>query len=92
MNRLAIWLFAFSPMMLLLIPVARERWGVGLYFITCITLAVGIVLELIVMKRRSAAGVPSTSLGNWLAKAFGMFLAVAVVIVVGVGILGCAAI
>jgi hypothetical protein len=90
MTRLAIWLFAFSPMLLALIPAARDRWGVVLPFLTCFTLAVGISLELVVMKRRGAAGVPSTPLGNWFAKAFGILLAVVVVFVLGVGIRNCA--
>ena len=90
MTRLAIWLFAFSPMLLLLIPLAGDSWGVGVGFITCITLSVGIVLELIVMKRRGAAGVPSTALGNWFAKVFGILFAVAIVLVVGVGLRNCA--
>ena len=92
MTRLAIWLFAFSPMLLLLFPAARDSWGVGMPFITCITLPIGIVLELIVMKRRGAAGVPSTALGNWFAKVFGIIFAVAIVFVIGVGIRNCAAI
>jgi len=92
MTRLAIWLFAFSPMLLAFIPAARARWGVALPLFTCITLAVGIALELIVMKKRGKAGVPATPLGNWFAKAFGILLAVAVVLVVGVGIRNCATI
>jgi hypothetical protein len=88
MTRLAIWLFAFSPMLLVFIPAMRTRWGLALPLFACITLAVGIALELIVMKRRGKAGVPATSLGNWFAKVFGILLAVAVV--VGAGIRNCA--
>ena len=39
-----------------------------------------------------AAGVPSTALGNWFAKVFGIIFAVAIVFVIGVGIRNCAAI
>ena len=85
MTRLAIWLFAFSPVLVALIPAARDRWGVALSFFACITLAVGIALERNLMKRRSAVGAYSTPVGNWLAKAFGILLvgAVGVVLIAG---------
>ena len=92
MTRLAIWLFAFSPVLGAIIPAARDRWGIALPFFACFTLAAGIALELVLMKRRSAVGVPSTPLGNWFAKAFGILLLVAVVVDLGVGVRNCAAI
>jgi hypothetical protein len=82
MSRLAIWLFAFSPLLLALIPAARDRWGVGISFITGFTVVIAIVLERIVMKRRGATGDPSTPLGNWFAKAFGVLFVVAIVVLV----------
>jgi hypothetical protein len=92
MTRLAIWLFAFSPVLVALIPAARDRWGVALPFFACFTVAVGIALELIVMKRRGVVGATSTSSGNWFAKAFGILFAVAGVVVLWVGLRNCAAI
>ena len=89
MTRLAIWLFAFSPMSLALIPAVRDRWGSVLPFITCITLVVAIALELVVVRRRGAAEMPSTPIGNWFAKAFGILFVVAIVLIVVVGICSC---
>ena len=90
MIRLAIWLFAFSPMLLALVPAARDRWGVALPLFTCFTLAVGIALELTVRKKRGSATAATTPQGNWLAKGFGTVLVAALIVVLSVGIRRCA--
>lgn len=76
MTRLALWAFAFSPVLLVSIPVVRQQWGLFPLWLLLPTILVGSVAEIVLMKRRGAPGIPGTAMGNWFAKLFGIVFAI----------------
>ena len=76
MARLALWTFAFSPVLLVSIPAVRQHWGLFPLWLLLPTVLVCSVAELVLMKRRGAPGIPGTAMGNWFTKLFTVVFAI----------------
>ena len=77
MARLALWTFAFSPVLLVFIPTVRQHWGLFPLWLLLPTVLVCSVAE-----RSGAPGIPGTAAGNWFAKLFAVVFAIMALVLV----------
>lgn len=92
MTRLGLWIFAFSPTGLLLLPPVQQTVGDFALLLMFITIPVAVVGEVVLLRRRRAKEraegtprelIPSTPLGNWFAKLFAyLFAAMCLLLVI----------